>query len=200
MLLASGGGSFDKKGRNIPGEIILWDLSTGKEQGRLEGHEGIVFSLQFCSDRILASGSNDDTVRLWDVQNHRQQTKLQGHKGYVSSLAWKYAGNLLASGANDGTVKFWSMDRSERPGFSISSPVTGVAFSGLNTVVVGDADGRLGLLDTDTDSLRASVQAHEASVTTIVATPDGRLVASACDGTNFAGQPIDSEIKLWRLR
>jgi WD40 repeat protein len=198
-LLASGGGGFDNNGRNVPAEIILWNVAKGKERGRLKGHEGIVFALCFCSDRALASGSNDDTVRIWDVENHRQVAKLTGHKGYVSSLAFVPL-DLLASGGNDGVVKLWSLSElTLRSNLSIGSPVTGVAFHGSRTLAVGDADGRLELWNAASGRLLASVQAHEASVTTIAVSPDG-VLASACDATNFAGQPTQSEIKLWRLR
>jgi WD40 repeat protein len=203
-LLASGGGGFDKNGRNVPGEIILWNVAKGKERGRLKGHEGIVFALCFCSDRPLASGSNDDTVRLWDVENHRQGAKLMGHKGYVSSLAFNHGVplGLLASGGNDGVVNLWALSEltTLRSSLSVGSPVTGVAFHGSTTLAVGDADGRLELWNAASGRLLATVQAHDASVTTIAVSPDGRVLASACDATNFAGQPIDSEIKLWRLR
>src|SRR5262249_4259787 len=36
-ILASGGGGFDKRGRNVPGELILWNFVTGKERRRLTG-------------------------------------------------------------------------------------------------------------------------------------------------------------------
>jgi WD40 repeat protein len=202
-LLASGGGGFNKDGRNAPGEIILWELATGKERGRLEGHEGMVFALRYCSECLLASGSNDDTVRIWDVEKRRQAAKLTGHKGFVSSLAFNHGVplDLLASGGNDGVVKLWSISEiGLRSNLSIGSPVTGVAFHGSWRLAVGDADGRLELWNAADGELLGSVQAHDASVTTIAASPDGRVVASACDATNFAGQPAASEIKLWRFR
>jgi WD40 repeat protein len=201
--LASGGGGFDKNGRNMPGEIILWNVVTGKERSRLNGQEGIVFALQFCSDRYLISGSNDDTVRVWDAENYGQEAKLTGHKGYVSSLAFNQGTplDLLASGGNDGVVKLWSIAAMElRSSLSIGSPVTGVAFQRSLTLAVGDADGRLELWNAADGELLGLVQAHDASVTTIAASPDGRVLATACDATNFAGQPTQSEIKLWRLR
>src|SRR5262249_46451782 len=158
----------------------------GKERGRLVGHEGIVFALCFCSDSLVASGSNDDTIRVWDVENHRQEAKLTGHTGYVSSLAFnrRYP-DFLASGGNDGVVRLWSMSNmTPRSSLSIGSPVNGVAFLRSSIFAAGDAEGRMELWAEPGDHL-ASVQAHEASVTTIVASPDRRVLASACDSTNF---------------
>jgi WD40 repeat protein len=150
----------------------------------------------------LVSGSNDDTVRIWNVESHRQEAKLTGHKGYVASLTQnRNTPDVFASGGNDGTVKLWSVLRMAlKSSLPNGSPVNGVAFLGQSTLAVGDADGRLELWNAERSRLLASVQAHDASMTTIVASPDGRLLASACDAINFAGQPIQSEIKLWQLR
>ncbi|MBI1915935.1 MAG: hypothetical protein HYS12_14550 [Planctomycetes bacterium] len=46
----------------------LWDLETGKERGRLAGHQGDVTTVAFSPNgRSLATGSTDTTVLVWDV-------------------------------------------------------------------------------------------------------------------------------------
>lgn len=48
--------------------IYLWDARTGKELGRLPGHEGIIPALAFTPDsKSLISGSTDTTALVWDV-------------------------------------------------------------------------------------------------------------------------------------
>ncbi len=49
-------------------EIHLWDVRTGREVGRLEGHEGGVVSLLFAPDgKHLFSGGTDTTALTWDL-------------------------------------------------------------------------------------------------------------------------------------
>jgi dipeptidyl aminopeptidase/acylaminoacyl peptidase len=48
--------------------IRLWEVSTGKERGRLQGHRGPVLALTFSGDgKRLISGSRDSTALVWDL-------------------------------------------------------------------------------------------------------------------------------------
>jgi WD40 repeat protein len=58
-------------------------------------------------NRILASGSRDETVRLWDVATGYPRATLTGHGGWVTAVAFSPDGTMLASGSYDRTVKLW---------------------------------------------------------------------------------------------
>ena len=53
--------------------IRLWDVKTGEETARLEGHGGWVNALAVLPDGRLASGSDDSTIRLWDAKPARRR-------------------------------------------------------------------------------------------------------------------------------
>ena len=58
--------------------------------------------------RLLASGSDDNTVRLWNPDTGQLLRSLQGHEGAVFSESFSPDGRLLASGSEDKTVRLWN--------------------------------------------------------------------------------------------
>jgi WD40 repeat protein len=59
--------------------------------------------------RLLASGSDDNTITLWDVASGREVRTLSGHTESVYSVAFSPDGRLLASGSGDKTIRLWDI-------------------------------------------------------------------------------------------
>jgi WD40 repeat protein len=178
-------------------------LSQGQPVRTLTGHISDVTSVAFSPDgRLLASGSDDNTIKLWDVATGSLVRTLTGHTWRVTSVAFSPDGRLLASGSADGTIRLWDVASG-----SLVRSLTGhtgsvflsVAFSPDGRLLASGSceryesrcvQGEIKLWDVASGSLVRSLTGHTGSVLSVAFSPDGRLLASG------AAWP-DATIKLW---
>jgi dipeptidyl aminopeptidase/acylaminoacyl peptidase len=89
---------------------VLFDVATGRELRRFEGHTDWVPHVAFSPDgHTLATGSRDNTAKLWDVATGRERMTLSGHRGLVEFVAFSPDGRTLATASWDRTVKLWEV-------------------------------------------------------------------------------------------
>ncbi|NER51631.1 MAG: hypothetical protein F6J92_34315, partial [Symploca sp. SIO1A3] len=83
------------------------------EYNHLLGHKR-VFDVAFSpKGDMLASASDDNTIKLWNQEGKLLQT-IEGHEGWVYGVAISPDGKTIASVGEDQTIKLWNLDGSLR--------------------------------------------------------------------------------------
>ncbi|REK12571.1 MAG: serine/threonine protein kinase [Planctomycetota bacterium] len=200
------------------GEIKLWDLVGYKQapQGiALTGHEDAVEHAAFSRDgRRIVTASRDRTARIYDPQNEQEAISLsEGHEFLTSRAVYFHDGKRLITSGGDNTTRLWDAPR----GLELAA----MEGTGRNAAAAVSRDGRWivtgnyhGGGDSEEmasrrqialwqlDDARESVEqhtfddagfgtGHEALVTAVAVSPEGRWLFSGDD---------NGEGRLWDAR
>ncbi|GAA6615277.1 protein kinase domain-containing protein [Scytonema sp. NUACC26] len=184
------------------GGTIYW-----KMQGftpTLYGHLGDVNSLAIKLNPIksskenvtelLASGSDDKTIKIWNLRNKKEIRTLKGHKEFVYSVTLSADSQTLASGGKDNTIKIWNVNTGQviRTLTGHSSYVNSVSLSADGqTLASGSYDTTIKVWNLKIGQEIHTLKGHEGEVLSVAISPDGQTLASGS---------TDRTVKIWNVK
>ena len=86
--------------------IVLWDAATGKALKSLYGHNDRIGSMD-ASRGLLASASDDGSIRIWDTRLGREFAERSGRSQSIFAFPLSRDGRLLATSGPEGTISVW---------------------------------------------------------------------------------------------
>jgi len=170
----------------------LYQANAGVDDwNTLQSHQDSVNSVSFSPDgKMIASGSDDNTVKLWDVVTGRELRTFSRHQSGVNSVSFSPDGKMIASGSNDNTVKLWDVVTGRelrtfsRHQFSVSL----VSFSPNGKIIASGSAEVMKLWDVATGREFRTFTGHQLGVNSVSFSPDGKIIASGS---------ADKTVKLW---
>lgn len=154
----------------IPSPNRIWDVSTGNELARFEGHTDLVDGAAFALDeRCVVTGSQDKTLRLWDAASGKELARAEAGTHAVHQLAVSPDGRHILTGGGayavpdkpetddrDYALRLWRITEST----PAATPKT------ADSLPAGEGDAIWVL------------EGHSRSMRDIAISPDGRWIAS----------------------
>jgi len=194
VALSGSCGELDPQGTCLEGELILWDLASGTELRRFEGHADWVDSVAFAPDRRTAlSGSRDSTLTLWNVDTGEVIHDSSGHTSGANCVAFHPDGHTALAGSGDGTIILWDAVTGQAihqlQGHRESVNCIAISADGA-TALSGSDDASAILWNVSTGDEIRRFQAHDDAVTGVVFGLDGRTMLTTSR---------DHALRLWDL-
>lgn len=191
---------------SIHTSLMTTMLSGPRPIAYLRGHTKPVQSVAFSPDsHVLASASDDGTIRLWDMDDRRTLYTLTDHKQSVRSVAFRPVREeyLLASGGDDGAVRLWIWSNLQQaPTATVllqrDEAVHAVTFTSDGSLLAIATGMTVEVWDFAQHRQRYTLTGHTGTVYGLAFSPDGQKLAST-DGKNdlrvwdvATGQPLDT--------
>jgi eukaryotic-like serine/threonine-protein kinase len=197
----------------MTGEFSEMGGASSLLKGRtvLLGHSNQINKMAYSPDgTVLATASEDRTLRLWDTATGKVRSLLKAHSSMLNCVAFSPDGKILASGSGHwnnrrvpGELRLWDATSGEliTDLRGHGGPIYSLAFTRDGTTLAsGSGDGVVKLWDTGKFSERASFNpGKNQSVRGLAITPDGRTIASSHNDTvllwNLDSREIIHEFK-----
>ncbi len=188
----------------VDNSVHIWNAQTGKHKMLLTEDKGLRCIAMSPDGMIIATGSEDTTIRLWDINTGQLTRTLKGHNHRIHSVIFTSNGQILISGSEDNTIRLWNVTTGENTktytahtdasGSHSGSPLSleGVKILALSpdgkTLASGGGDKIIHLWDYEIGSTKLTLTGHWYPVFSLAFRPDGKLLASGS---------YDGEVRLW---
>ncbi|KAJ1999114.1 Lissencephaly-1 [Coemansia thaxteri] len=140
---------------------------------------------------VLATASEDTTVKLWDAESADFDRTVKGHTKAVQDVVWDAKGAVMVTCSADLTLRVWDAAadyKCIRTLHGHDHCVSAVAFLGADRLVSASRDRTIKIWDLATGYCTKTLLGHAEWVRSVDVTADARLLCSASN---------DQSVRVW---
>ncbi|PWA03219.1 hypothetical protein BB558_000629 [Smittium angustum] len=143
------------------------------------------------SHTILASSSEDMTIKLWDFESGEFERTLKGHTKTVHGISFDPKGLYIASCSSDLTVRVWDSQndyKNIKTLYGHDHSVSSVCFLGPDKIISASRDKTIKIWEFNTGYCIKTITGHAEWVRFVSVSEDNKLIVSASN---------DQSIRVW---
>ena len=165
------------------GQLRRWQITDPDQQtvenlSAYTGHTGSISVLAIL-DNLIASGSDDLTVRLWDEADGSSLHEMRTHTQSITTLVFSDDGARLASGSSDTRAALWDVTTGQlQHTLNHNSAVNDLLFTlDGESLVVGLKNGNIIFWKISETRQVKLLEQYGSAITALALSPDGKMIA-----------------------
>ncbi len=181
--------------------IKIWNVKSGIEHSRLEGHTAQILAISFNADgsRLVSAGADKQLI-VWEIGTREKLITLGSHNTALSGTAWSADGKTIVATTEGGALWQYtdfkthtgeqsSASAQEKKLIDLDEPLASLTMSrGATLVAAGTQDGIVYLLDAQGRRLARLAPDRPVPVIGFAAPPSAPSPAKSSSATSRAVQ------------
>lgn len=142
--------------------------------------------------QVIATGSQDKTVKLWDAGKGTLRFTCKGHRRGIWAISFSHVDRVVASGSGDATIRLWSVQTGtclRTLQGHLSGVLKTVFISNGTQIASSGADGLVKVWSTRDGVCDVTIDAHEDRIWALDTVEDGDVLISG---------GADGRVAIWR--
>jgi len=196
----------------VENKVKIYTIYEGKLIGELLGHTKGISDIKFSpiNSSILASCSDDLTIRLWSINKSSSKCIkiFKKHTYHITTIQFNSKGNLLISGSADETITIWDIISGKilTTLAAHSDPISSLTLTPDNSIIISASyDGLIRLFDLESyqclKTLTTSTSSHGTATSSLSTTDLQNFpvanVETSPNGKYILSTSLDGTIRLW---